>query len=1423
MSKAAIVVSIILFTSIFLGGASGFLGGDLPEKNNPVDFTIKHTSDILKITPENFDENKSLKRYLIFGTGSPESVESLVNNSVYTVNSQNGFFSVGVLSENDVPKLQSRGFNVIEDFHLDFHDINESSETLNVSTVSKIVGSDESQKKYNYTGAGIKIAIVDSGVDFSNPDVQHSLARDNENKPIMLDADGQGIILTNATFVANIDEYNIIRNYSKPISENYTSSVYKTRDGVFLDIVQGGDETIVQVYNSFFPQFGNSPVFNGTLSDDLKIGTDNRNYILSQSGIYHLGIIYQGSTQGPLAGLQVVPVLVVDSSIPGVYDTIIPDLSTSWEDFTKNDLKNGEKPNYDFDFTDETQIKLGDGNEFLIYDFDDDGIFDYSAGAVGAQVVDVFGVLGDKSKIDKQLKAINGTLLPAMDPAGEFFGVMTDNVGHGTSSAATITSKGLQEYDIYNNTKKFTIKGVAPDAKIVPIKALWFGDTVYAWLWAAGFSNEENKWIFQGTPRVDIISNSWGVSNFPSLEFAPGYDVLSLILSVLSIPQSIDENYPGVLMVSSAGNSGHGYGTVGLPTSPYGISVGATTSNVFVGYGPFKDQPRFGNTTVHENHVVDFSSKGPGLFGDPKPDLMGTGAHSFTPSTVTKMKKDSDKESFSMFGGTSMAAPIVSGSAAILMQSMNENFEEHDPLRVKNILLSSASDLQNDPFTQGAGLVNALDAVRFVNGEEGSFIVYNDESLSNARTILEGPINSINSSYIGFEKFEIPAKKLPSTSWFGGHLLAGEHSTTTFTLENPSDTILDIEITPQTLTKIKKTQFNGTTKVQQQDPILNKSGTYSPNYVRLLDVKQHDTLASFFDDEDPIPTDASLMILNLNFPFSTFMNKTNDIYADDIGISSLYLYDWNDKNNDNIVSSDELSMITRGGSWGTVQEIRVSDPNTKFENTPLVGIYPVPTRYSYWIGDTRNNSTSMDYTLSASYYKKDNWDPIWIDNNVIQIPPKEKSEVTASIVTPTDYQSGIYQGFLSFEGEKHSANVPVSFVVKEKVNERDSLVMIGNSESEDALYGSGYVKGAFDMTNRYMSGDWRQYYFDVDDSRINTAALEFSWEHKDTSLSIFVIDPLGRIVQTNAPSGVFGHFQNWPTNDWLGVSPFSQGGGFFPINNKDETSTVLFAPLNQTGTYGILVHSTLFGGESITEQIHLAAKFSTVLFDDEDPQIVLTIPEYINSSFEISPQIIDENLDTSKFYLDGNEIDVNESNILNSELSEGLHSLKIIVVDSVENNSTKTFDFIIDDTLPELSIQSPKNLTVVSKPFSIEYSVSDLNLPESKFSSILLPTGEHIQDVTQATVDTQLLENGQYEIQIWAKDKAENTIKQVILFSVDHSRTSLIPDVFTEIEIIENSTLLILVIIFGNMIGLGIFLFVTKKIRIFPKIMKQSL
>jgi len=1375
--RGLVLIPIPIFILFFLvNGVHGFLGGDLTQQNDFLlnEKDITQPSGILKVSPL-MHKNYDATRFLVFGSGTIENVKSITNKLVYSVNSQDGFFSLGVFSKNEISKFKSKGYYVIEDFPLDFHSSIDSKKTIDVSRIGEITGSEKAFQDYGYTGKGIKIAIVDTGVDFSNPDIQNSLARDKNNIPIMLDADGQGIVLTNATFIANIDENQILRKYTKDIPYNVTSSVYMNRDGVFLDINQEGKGTSLLVYNSFFPRSGLSPIFNGTLTDDMKIGQDNRDFILSRSGIYHLGIIYQGSLQGPSARIQVVPVLVVDSKIPGVYDTIIPDMSTSWIDFTRFELKQGEKPDYDFDFTDEIPITLGSGKEFLVYDFDDDGKNDYSAGTVGAQVLDIYGVVGGNKTqfVDKTLKAVNGTLLPPLDAGGTFFGVMTDFMGHGTSSAASITSEGKQEYDIYNNTKKYTIRGSAPGAQIVPVKALWFGDTVYASLWAAGLSNQENNWVFEGQPRVDIISNSWGVSNFPSLQFAPGLDVLSLIQSILTVPGSFNENYPGVTIISSAGNSGHGYGTLGLPNAaPYGITVGATTNNAFVGYGSFAGEPRFGNTTDHFNHVVDFSSRGPGIIGDPKPDLMSIGAYSFTPSTITKMRSNSTAESFSMFGGTSMAAPLVSGVASILMESLKEKNEDYDPMRIKNILMSTASDLQNDPLTQGAGLVNAYDAVKFVNGKDGKFIVHNDKTFSNIKKVLTIPIASVNSSIFGVENFQLPIKDFPQTSWFGGRLSSGERSTTTFTIENPTDRLLEISVTPQVVKLIKQNQLNSTTDVQQQDPVMNKSGIYIPNYLRLADVRQHEDLGSFFDETNPIPPDSSLMVLNANFAFEDFMNKTDDVYANDLKIASLYVYDWNDKNNDTKIASEELSMVNRGGSWGTVQEIRVSDPVSKFEDIPLVGIYPVPTRYSYWMGNTGANSTSMDYSISASFYKKDKWDQIWLDNNIVQVPPSGSATVTATIVVPPDYQSGIYQGFVKFQSKQHTVNVPVTFAVKKVIDKKDSLIVISGIDSKDTLYGNGFVKGAFDMVNRYMAGDWRQYYFEIKDRTINTAAIDISWENDDSNLSAFMIDPTGKIIQTNVPSGVFGHFMDWPSLDWLGLSPFSQGGGFYPVKNKNPTSTVLYAPINQTGTYSLLLHSTLFDGKNPTEPITVTAKFTTILPDNVKPTITLTLPEFINDSYSISPEIIDDNINNVFYYLDGMAVNFTESGLFNATLlEEGIHKLEISVSDSVGNNAVETFVFKVDNSPPTLNIKSPKNGTTISKSLSINFDIHEPNLPENGTITIFLPNGETIQDKTSVRYDTSQLAEGEHQIEIMVQDKAGNKAQKLIFFNVDPSAT----------------------------------------------------
>ena len=882
-------------------------------------------------------------------------------------------------------------------------------------------------------------------------------------------------------------------------------------------------------------------------------------------------------------------------------------------------------------------------------------------------------------------------------------------------------------------------------------------------------------------------------------------DILSLVLNALVTPGSLNENYTGVTVVSSAGNSGHGYGTIGTPgISSFGLSVGAVTNNDFVGYGTFKDKPRFGNTTDHSDHVVDFSSRGPGIIGDSKPDLMSIGAYGFVPTLVTKSSNDADNQPFRLFGGTSMSAPIVAGSAALVAESLNEKEIEYDPFKIRNILMSTADDIKNDPMTQGAGLVNALNAVKTIHGHGGKFIVHNDATFSNIKEVIDTSVHSFDSSSIGFDEFGISDNTFPMTNWYGGRLHPGENTTTEFTIENPTNKTLDITINPITLKLIEKSELNGITEVQLKDPILNKSKTYRPNYVKLtdlpMDVSQQPNCfvaddycvqdSSKSNQTNTIPTDASLMVLNLRFPFDTFMNQTDTVYADDMKISSLYIYDWKDKNNDTEISSDELSLVNRGGSWGTVQEVRISNPSEKFDNEPVVGIYPVPERYSYWGGNTNKNSTSMDYTLSASYFGNKSWDDVSVSSQKILIPPKNSSKITAVLSVPVDMHTGVYQGFMNFEGEHHEINVPVSIGVVDTVDDKNKLnVIIGSSG--DILYGSGYIKGAFDMTGRYMAGDWRQYYFDIQDSTINAATIDLEWENDDTNFSIFMVDPQGKIVQTNFPSGVFGHFWGWPTTDWLGTSPFSAGGGFFPVKNKDDTSTVLYAPINQTGTYTLLVHSTLFGGESTTEPLSLAAKFTTILPDDKPPEIVFVIPEFINKSFGVSPEIVEKNLNFVKYYLDGQEI---EPDTLDYEiLSDGTHNLRIHASDIVGNDIDKTFSFIVDNIPPEIIVKSPKNGTLVSDSLQIDFKVNDENMADNGAISVLFPDNQSFEDMTFFSYNTTKIDDGIYDLRIIAKDLAENEAIKVLSFNVDHTFVQPPPVISKEKKEMPQTSLLIII------------------------------
>ena len=113
-----------------------------------------------------------------------------------------------------------------------------------------------------------------------------------------------------------------------------------------------------------------------------------------------------------------------------------------------------------------------------------------------------------------------------------------------------------------------------------------------------------------------------------------------------------------------------------------------------------------GSTHRFEPHtygVSYFSSRGPTGDGRVKPDLLGPGERVY--STVLD-------NGYGAKDGTSMAAPHVSGVAALLMARHREFIGQ--PARVKKILVGTATDLGRERYFQGAGMVDALRALQSV-------------------------------------------------------------------------------------------------------------------------------------------------------------------------------------------------------------------------------------------------------------------------------------------------------------------------------------------------------------------------------------------------------------------------------------------------------------------------------------------------------------------------------------------------------------------------------------------------------------------------------------------------------------------------------------------------------------------------------------
>ncbi|MDP9194209.1 MAG: S8 family peptidase [Acidobacteriota bacterium] len=153
----------------------------------------------------------------------------------------------------------------------------------------------------------------------------------------------------------------------------------------------------------------------------------------------------------------------------------------------------------------------------------------------------------------------------------------------------------------------------------------------------------------------------------------------------------------GVIVVAAAGNRGWNEMEIGF---------GNFVSSSITDPGNARNVITVGSTHGSKPHVYGvsyFSSRGPTGDGRIKPDIVAPGERILGP-----MRGDADGE----LDGTSMAAPFVSGAAAMLISRHRELIG--DPDRVKQILLDSATDLGREKYFQGHGLVDVLRAMQSI-------------------------------------------------------------------------------------------------------------------------------------------------------------------------------------------------------------------------------------------------------------------------------------------------------------------------------------------------------------------------------------------------------------------------------------------------------------------------------------------------------------------------------------------------------------------------------------------------------------------------------------------------------------------------------------------------------------------------------------
>jgi len=1021
-----------------------------------------------------------------------------------------------------------------------------------------------------YRGQGVKVAVLDSGTDMAHPDLTGTWAtvQDPESPyngwPMAFDPFSMLLYVFDQVFATNF----IATGTGFYVDTSAAPAVYRN----FEDLQQG-------TARLQFAPFAHSDGRGG------KVPGATHEYVFndtSRSGVYHIGSHpdrYLSSYFG-----EHVAVLLVDENGSGVYDTVYVDLDN------------------DHDFTDEKPVTRDSPASYR--DMDGDGYADLSGGMV-------YFIADGETQIPATdwfwgpfaPAPANGSLVAFMgdyDPELGFHGTLTGSniVAQGVINGTPPTYRDLPG----DGSPNGVVVGAAPQANLVPVGDIYFNfdtSTLDAYLLTLlGYDG------IPGTADdIQITSNSYGESEVDNDGWEYKGRYIDRYVRLLN---------DTVSFLFSTGNGAPGYGTTAPPSPSVGIAIGASTQFGSTGWDSITD-----TNQIVWGDVMVWSNRGPGARGTAGVDVVASGAFATGDAALNAVLDGWN--AWTTWGGTSRSGPVAAGNLALVYQAFNQHHDRWPTYEeARAALKSGATQTASDPFTQGAGLVNADISTDIAGGRQG---------------VLAMPDEWRPGDYRGEE---YPA--------FANIIHPGESDTQTFTLHNDGDGDVEVNLSAWVMRRIDSREMSFTSKPVGQESVYNFN---APDY--LLPIEN-------------VPANAHLMVVSANFPFDQF-DPDGNYSANQLW--RLLIYDWTDINGDGNLWTDRdgdgiVDHVNTGGfeqhgadftaalDWSRseidrYEYMRVMYHRAFANDLKVMMGFPVQRRHDgLFLGLQHVLRSSAipttDFQIKIDFYQYQPWDWVIFAGDPVTVPAGDEATVDASISVPADTAFGEYQGIIVAEypsqpsffvyvptvarsgtfplagtqatrpAQRGAPQLPPRFVTSPVVAsgaasyDGSGAVQFGGAAANDPddRYNNGVVRGDFDWSWRAESGDWRFFFMDLMGELGEGAKLivRNNWDgvSPPTDIDTLIFGPTSdRFSDPNHPDN---SARNWAEPDYYGPYTLDLvgasenrylGSGTWRFGTATGGSEEWVVGEGQDGLHLLAHHNVLFSGQQMT------VPFSTTL------------------------------------------------------------------------------------------------------------------------------------------------------------------------------------------------------------------------------------